>query len=143
MYHYKILLKEYQINDLNIVLAPEEDEGNNVFDLNLTYLFMKFKIDELLKVIQAIFSEQKIVFISSSYTLLTPIIECIFKLIYPFKWQHVYVPVCNLMHSSKTLFNKPFFKILPSSKIDFVEAPNPFIMGCNSKYRKQIEPVIL
>lgn len=42
------------------------------------------------------------------------------KLISPFKWQPTYVP------------------ILPTSKIDFIEAPNPFIMGCNSSLKDQI-----
>ena len=37
--------------------------------------------------------------------------ECVSALIYPFVWQHVYVP------------------ILPASLEHFLEAPVPFIMG--------------
>jgi hypothetical protein len=47
------------------------------------------------------------------------------KLIQPFKWQPTYVP------------------LLPSSKIDYIEAPTPFIMGYNSFYKNEIMKVNL
>jgi hypothetical protein len=43
--------------------------------------------------------------------LLTPIAEALVGLLFPFRWQHIYVPLC------------------PASLLDFLEAPVPFIIG--------------
>ncbi len=56
-------------------MFPEQDVGYNAFDLNLSFLFMKFSIDDILNVILAILLEQKLVFMCKNYGLLTPIIE--------------------------------------------------------------------
>eukprot|EP00698_Gefionella_okellyi_P013408 TRINITY_DN366_c0_g1_i1.p1 TRINITY_DN366_c0_g1~~TRINITY_DN366_c0_g1_i1.p1 ORF type:complete len:1308 (-),score=337.69 TRINITY_DN366_c0_g1_i1:1274-4711(-) len=55
--------------------------------------------------------EQKIVFVSSQFSLLTLAAECLRTLMFPFSWPHVYVP------------------IVPCDLLEFVAAPTPFIMG--------------
>ena len=92
--------------------------------MDLSIIFKIFEIDTVISIILCILSEQKIVFICKSYNRLTPIIECFMKLIQPFKWQPTYVP------------------LLPSSKIDYIEAPTPFIMGYSSFYKSEIMKVI-
>ena len=79
--------------------------------------------------------EQRMLFFSNDEALLVPVIEvrdrCLtcarsaarqtfFALLYPFKWQHVYVPV------------------LPGAMRSFAEAIWPFIAGINSKYAKDV-----
>jgi len=46
--------------------------------------------------------------------------ECISALIFPFHWQHVYVP------------------ILPASMLHFLDAPVPFIMGLQADDSKAL-----
>jgi hypothetical protein len=46
--------------------------------------------------------------------------ECITALIFPFRWQHVYVP------------------ILPASMLHFLDAPIPFIMGLQADDTKTL-----
>jgi DENN domain-containing protein 5 len=46
--------------------------------------------------------------------------ECISALIFPFRWQHVYVP------------------ILPASMLHFLDAPVPFIMGLQADDSKAL-----
>ena len=66
--------------------------------------------------------EHQLLLKSSSYYLLMLCAQCIASLLYPFEWQHVFVP------------------ILPSSQLDFLDAPVPFIMGIKvDKSDKEME----
>lgn len=48
------------------------------------------------------------------YSLLTVVAEALCHLLYPIKWQHVYIPV------------------LPYALVDIVDAPTPYLMGLHS-----------
>lgn len=63
--------------------------------------------------------EQKIAFCSKYIGLLTPIAEAFQALLFPFTWQGVYIPV------------------LPSSLLDVLDAPIPFLVGLHSNYLLQ------
>ena len=60
--------------------------------------------------------EKRILLYSSKIEILTPCIESLCNLIFPFYWQHIYVPV------------------LPSKFTDFIYAPMPFICGVLPSY---------
>lgn len=100
-----------------------DEQGFDIFDLDLSLVFMKFSVDNLIKIILSILAESKIVFSSKCIGLLTPIIQIFFKLINPFKWLLPYVP------------------LLPSSQLEYLEAPHPFIMGISSDLIDQINEV--
>lgn len=91
--------------------------------MDLRYPFLSFSLDEVLLLIGCILTQQRIVFLSSSYSLLTPVIESFFTFIQPFSWSWTYVP------------------ILPSVLLDLVEAPGAFIMGCHAQHKKQVQRV--
>lgn len=57
----------------------------------------------------------KNVFLVSDFQKLMLVAECLTSLLFPFTWQHVYVP------------------ILPASLHHFLDAPVPFIMGLHSQ----------
>lgn len=59
----------------------------------------------------------------SEFQTLMLVAECLTSLLFPFAWQHVYVP------------------ILPSSLHHFLDAPVPFIMGIHSQ-EAQIKPTV-
>jgi hypothetical protein len=104
-------------------------------------------IDNVLLLFSAVLMEQKMLLVSSQFTLLTyvsgktqticttrpflflfsflfpyiflyPNLESIRSLLYPFEWQHVFVPV------------------LPACLTEFVGSPTPFIMGIHKSYYK-------
>ncbi|KAL6052530.1 DENN (AEX3) domain containing protein, variant 2 [Balamuthia mandrillaris] len=87
-------------------------------DLSLRYLFDTLDLDNVLLLFSCVLSEQKIVLKSSQYTLLTYVAESINSLLYPFAWQHVYVPV------------------LPECLVEFMSSPTAFIMGVHSTLNK-------
>ncbi len=100
-----------------------DEEGFDIFNLDLSIVFIKFSIDNIIKILLCLLTESKIVFMSQSVGLLTPVMQIFFKLISPFKWFFPYVP------------------LLPSSQLEYLEAPNPFIMGIHSEFVNQINKV--
>ncbi|KAJ7365979.1 Rab guanyl-nucleotide exchange factor [Desmophyllum pertusum] len=116
---------EFELYGVNHLVRPAEDPDTRVINMDLHYPFLYFTLDDILLLIGCILTQQRIVFISPSYSLLTPIIESLFTFIQPFSWSWTYVP------------------ILPSALIDLVEAPGAFIMGCHSQYKSQIQRVVM
>eukprot|EP00794_Sanderia_malayensis_P008881 gene8881-9831_t len=109
----------------NRVMIPGADEPDrSVVDFDLHLPMLMLSIEDMLKVIAAILTEQRLIFISSNQALIPLVIECFFAFIEPFKWRRPYVP------------------ILPAKLVDLIEAPGPFIMGCHSRLRTHIKQVI-
>lgn len=82
-----------------------------LFDFSLWKLFQLMDIRNILMVFRSILLEHQVLFYSSDYQKLMLVAESLTILIFPFTWQHVYVP------------------ILPASLSHFLDAPVPFIMG--------------
>jgi hypothetical protein len=101
--------KEFEIADvsLKIKLLSLLDQ------FSFKYLFDSLDVENVLRIIECILNEKKILFTtnSSNYLLLTYVAEGILSLIYPFYWPYVYVPV------------------MPVNLVTFLEAPTPFILG--------------
>jgi hypothetical protein len=81
------------------------------FDIPLRLLFELITVENILKIILSMLSEQKIIFLSFKKSLLSFTIQSFCTLLYPFAWHHALVP------------------ILPKILIDFLHSPMPFIMG--------------
>ncbi|VAH61092.1 unnamed protein product [Triticum turgidum subsp. durum] len=71
-------------------------------------------VDKLIQLFTAVLLERRILLRSNKYTLLTLVSEAICHLIYPIRWQHVYIP------------------IIFSSGVDYIDAPTPYMMGLHS-----------
>lgn len=82
---------------------------------NITLTVPRSLLD-LLVLVTAMLTEQRVIFFSASYALLCPIIEGVLAMLHPFKWQH----------------NK--FTLVPSHLLDLVDAPVPIVMGLHSRY---------
>ena len=59
-------------------------------------LFTVLSIDNILSIWEAMLLERKIFFLSKSKTILNRICLALTTLIYPFKWNHVYIPILPL-----------------------------------------------
>ncbi|XP_052822652.1 DENN domain-containing protein 5B isoform X4 [Octopus bimaculoides] len=82
-----------------------------LFDFSLWELFQLLDSRNILRIFRSILLEHQVLFYSSDYQRLMLVAEALCTLIFPFTWQHVYVP------------------ILPASLSHFLDAPVPFIMG--------------
>lgn len=76
-----------------ITLDPPFATSRPALDLDLSILLLSLNIGKLLDVLAAIFTEQPIIFFSTNYSRLVTTLECLLYLIYPLKWNNIYVPL--------------------------------------------------
>ncbi|KAK9926264.1 hypothetical protein M0R45_023505 [Rubus argutus] len=95
------------------VEAPPKDGLPHV-DISFQPLVQCLDVDNLIKFFTAVLLERRILIRSHKYSLLTLASEAICYLIYPFRWQQVYIPLL-------------FF-----SGVDYIDAPTPYMMGLHS-----------
>ncbi|KAK9996432.1 hypothetical protein SO802_021118 [Lithocarpus litseifolius] len=100
-------------NCLLSVEAPPKDVLPHA-DISFQPLVQCLDVDNLIKLFTAVLLERRILLRSNKYSLLTLVSEAICHLIYPFRWQHVYIPLL-------------FF-----SGVDYIDAPTPYMMGLHS-----------
>ncbi|XP_077212384.1 DENN domain and WD repeat-containing protein SCD1-like isoform X2 [Tasmannia lanceolata] len=100
-------------NCLLSVEAPPKD-GLPHADISFQPLVQCLDVDNLIRLFTAVLLERRVLLRSNKYSLLTLVSEAICHLIYPFRWQHVYIPLL-------------FF-----SGVDYIDAPTPYMMGLHS-----------
>ncbi|KAG8484168.1 hypothetical protein CXB51_022902 [Gossypium anomalum] len=100
-------------NCLLSVEVPPKD-GLPHADISFQPLVQCLDVDNLIKLFTAVLLERRILIRSNKYSVLTLASEAICHLIYPFRWQHVYIPLL-------------FF-----SGVDYIDAPTPYMMGLHS-----------
>ncbi|XP_075503526.1 DENN domain and WD repeat-containing protein SCD1 isoform X1 [Primulina tabacum] len=100
-------------NSLLAVEVPPKDGLPHV-DISFQPLFQCLDVDNFIKLFTAVLLERRILLRSDKYSLLTLVSEAVCHLIYPFRWQHVYIPLL-------------FF-----SGVDYIDAPTPYMMGLHS-----------
>ncbi|XP_044274885.1 DENN domain-containing protein 3 isoform X2 [Varanus komodoensis] len=110
----------FNMKPLQVVFPSREDPDSPVIDLDLHLPFLCFKSEQVLQIITCILTEQKIVFFSSDWALLTLISKCFMLYLHPIQWQHTFVP------------------ILSRQMLDFVMAPTSFLMGCHSDHFEEV-----
>ena len=87
-------------------------------------LFQQLGIRNVLWLVMAALTEQKILFHSESFSRLTDSCTALTALLYPFKYSHVFIP------------------IIPSSLVEVLNNPTPFIMGVHSMHDREINEVM-
>ncbi|XP_028801117.1 DENN domain and WD repeat-containing protein SCD1-like isoform X1 [Neltuma alba] len=100
-------------NCLLSVEAPPND-GLPHADISFQPLLQCLDVDNLMRLFTAVLLERRILLRANKYSLLTLVSEAICHLLYPFRWQHVYIPLL-------------FF-----SGVDYIDAPTPYMMGLHS-----------
>lgn len=74
-----------------------------------TFKFLPLPI--IINIFEAILLEKKVIFVSQSKTVLGYAVEAFLAFIFPFRWEHVIIP------------------ILPSTLKEYINAPVPLIVG--------------
>ncbi|ORY28412.1 DENN-domain-containing protein [Rhizoclosmatium globosum] len=85
-------------------------------NFSLYPLFRALSVSNIVSIFEHAMTEKRILFLSSHYSMLTLACESIVLLLYPFTWQHHYVP------------------ILPAEGIKILQATMPFIIGVHKEY---------
>uniref|UniRef100_A0A8C7E1J5 DENN domain containing 5A n=1 Tax=Oncorhynchus kisutch TaxID=8019 RepID=A0A8C7E1J5_ONCKI len=85
-----------------------------LFDFPISQVFELLGVENILQLFTCALLEIQILLYSQHYQRLMTVAESITALMFPFQWQHVYVP------------------ILPASLLHFLDAPVPYLMGLHS-----------
>ena len=92
-------------------------------EFDVAELFQVLDVETVLMTMRCVLSEMKLLFYSTSRSLLHSVSECIIALCFPFTWSHVYVP------------------LLPKSLLGIIEAPVSFILGIHSSTPPDLEHI--
>lgn len=87
-------------------------------------LFKQLGKKNVLMLYCAAMTEHKILFHSSSYSRLSESCRALTSLMFPLRYTHTFVP------------------LLPSSILEILSTPTPFIMGINSNLLNEIQDVV-
>ncbi|CAL9701652.1 unnamed protein product [Knipowitschia caucasica] len=85
-----------------------------LFDFAIGEVFELLGVENVLQLFTCALLEMQILLYSQHYQRLMTVAESITALMFPYQWQHVYVP------------------ILPASLLHFLDAPVPYLMGLHS-----------
>ncbi|OCT86073.1 hypothetical protein XELAEV_18019767mg [Xenopus laevis] len=107
-------LKFYGVYDPIVCQRPGPNELP-LLDYPLSETFEFLGLENLVQLFTCVLLEMQILLYSQDYQRLMTVAEGITSLLFPFQWQHVYVP------------------ILPASLLHFLDAPVPYLMGLQSK----------
>ncbi|XP_067855766.1 DENN domain-containing protein 2A [Heptranchias perlo] len=79
--------------------------------VNFECLFSSLSVRQLIKVFASLLLERRVIFTADKLSTLSKCCHAVMALLYPFAWQHTYIPV------------------LPPSMIDIACSPTPFLIG--------------
>ena len=107
---------EFGIKEMISCSMPPE-KGLPIYDFETKRIFYHLDVENLLTVLKCILLERRILLYSKITSNLTFAAETLTKLIFPFEWHHIYIP------------------LLPDSFGRFLDAPMPYIIGtCQQAY---------
>jgi len=89
--------------------------------VDFSVLFSTLSCRKIIQLFSSMLMERRIILCAHSLSLLTGCAHALQALLYPFEWQHVFIPV------------------LPTSLIDFVCSPLPYMMGIHPSCIKHLE----
>ena len=119
----------FNMKPLQVVFPSRADPESPIVDLDLHLPLLCFRPEKVLQILTCILTEQRIVFFSSDWALLTLMAECFVAYLHPLQWQHTFVPN------------------LSGQMLDFVMAPTSFHMGCHldhfEEVRKEADGLVL
>ncbi|XP_060828925.1 DENN domain-containing protein 5B isoform X2 [Bombus pascuorum] len=98
-----------------VIHQPTPSQELQMLDYPLKDIFAWLGADCVIQLFTCVLLENQVLLRSSDFHKLMVVSECITALLFPFSWQHVYVP------------------ILPASLHHFLDAPVPFIMGLHAQ----------
>uniref|UniRef100_A0A8D1Z4N9 DENN domain containing 2B n=1 Tax=Sus scrofa TaxID=9823 RepID=A0A8D1Z4N9_PIG len=95
----------------NEVLELRRPTDSRLEHVDFECLFTCLSVRQLIRVFASLLLERRVIFIADKLSTLSSCSHAVVALLYPFSWQHTFIPV------------------LPASMIDIVCCPTPFLVG--------------
>ncbi|KAE9028424.1 hypothetical protein PR003_g12418 [Phytophthora rubi] len=106
--------------DRNLIISRPPKNEFPLIDFPFRPLFQVLDLNNVLLVFTCVALELKVVLCSKHIGSLTPVAEALLAILLPFSWQGAYIPV------------------LPTSLLDVIDAPVPFLVGTHSDCLKHV-----
>nr|DBA30429.1 TPA: hypothetical protein GDO54_006406 [Pyxicephalus adspersus] len=107
----KITVKNFLPGSGNEVIELCRPLDSRLEHVDFEALFSTLSVRHLIQVFASLLLERRVIFMADTLSTLSKCCHAMVALIYPFAWQHTYIPV------------------LPPSMIDIVCSPTPFLIG--------------
>ncbi|XP_043938749.1 DENN domain-containing protein 2B isoform X2 [Protopterus annectens] len=95
----------------NEVIELQRPTDSRLEHVDFECLFCCLSVRQIIRVFASLLLERRVIFIADKLSTLSSCAHAVVALLYPFSWQHTFIPV------------------LPSSMIDIVCCPTPFLVG--------------
>ncbi|XP_039604292.1 suppression of tumorigenicity 5 protein [Polypterus senegalus] len=95
----------------NEVIELRRPTDSRLEHVDFDSLFSCLSVRQVIRVFASLLLERRVIFVADKLSTLSSSVHAVVALLYPFSWQHTFIPV------------------LPSSMIDIVCCPTPFLVG--------------
>ncbi|KAM4617329.1 DENN domain-containing protein 2B isoform 1-T4 [Discoglossus pictus] len=95
----------------NEVIELRRPMDSRLEHVDFECLFMCLGVRQIIRIFASLLLERRVIFVAEKLSTLSSCSHAVVALLYPFSWQHTFIPV------------------LPSSMIDIVCCPTPFLVG--------------
>uniref|UniRef100_A0A8C9WM50 DENN domain containing 2B n=1 Tax=Scleropages formosus TaxID=113540 RepID=A0A8C9WM50_SCLFO len=95
----------------NEVMELKRPMDSRLEHVDLESLFCCLSVRQVVRVFASLLLERRVIFVADKLSTLSSCAHAVIALLYPFSWQHTFIPV------------------LPSSMVDIVCCPTPFLVG--------------
>ncbi|XP_036399500.1 suppression of tumorigenicity 5 protein [Megalops cyprinoides] len=95
----------------NEVMELRRPTDSRLEHVDLDSLFSCLSVRQVVRVFASLLLERRVIFVADKLSTLSSCVHAMVALLYPFSWQHTFIPV------------------LPASMVDIVCCPTPFLVG--------------
>uniref|UniRef100_H3BYE4 DENN domain containing 2B n=1 Tax=Tetraodon nigroviridis TaxID=99883 RepID=H3BYE4_TETNG len=95
----------------NEVIELRRPSDSRLEHVNFDSLFSCLSVRQVIRVFASLLLERRVIFVADKLSTLSSCMHAVVALLYPFSWQHTFIPV------------------LPGSMLDIVCCPTPFLVG--------------
>ncbi|KAJ8247559.1 hypothetical protein GJAV_G00247720 [Gymnothorax javanicus] len=95
----------------NEVMELRRPSDSRLEHVDLESLFCCLSVRQVVRIFASLLLERRVIFVADKLSTLSSCVHAMVALLYPFSWQHTFIPV------------------LPASMVDIVCCPTPFLVG--------------
>ncbi|OWF47953.1 Suppression of tumorigenicity 5 protein [Mizuhopecten yessoensis] len=123
--HIRSLVCNVTLTNFVLVYKFKKHSTIHIFQANREFLLTRLGVDKLLKIFACILLERSVLLCAKNLSTLSQTIHALSSLLYPFHWQHVYIPV------------------LPESMLEVCCSPTPYLIGILSSHLQRVQALPL
>ena len=85
----------YDLGRMKVLLACRNEFDIPIMELPIEIPFTQLSKDRIAMIYKLLLLENRVIFISNQHSVLTPVCELFVSLLFPLRWQHLFLPIVN------------------------------------------------